>query len=243
MSGPNRFGATPRPATVFEFGKGYSGQAKEVGISPVIVFKINLKELNTEGHEGMAAVHIWTEDVTRTETATLANAMLIGEFAWASGYGSGKQRLDLTRGHVAMVGGTTRISLKAQLVPAIEGLPLVPWATKRVGVTINWYGNATEPPLISTPSVTLVDDGEGLFLGPFQQIPPQARRHWAYTADAGDAAGLTAEFHTSDQIPVRAKYAMLNPALNPSYIVHGVEFVRLSGASAIEAFNVFELWG
>ncbi len=202
---------------------------------------------SSAGCDGLATVHVSCADidgpipVAGEETQ---NAMVRLTIRWQSGCGGGEFEVDCTQGTMFTVGGSEVIGVTARLVSTIEGVPLVPWAAKRVEANVHWSGSTYGEAMMSLPSVTLVEIAEGSPLAsPFQRIPLQAKSMIALGTSPALFPGLTAEFSTSDDVSgTGVKYATLNPNANGTPIVHGVEFVRFRSDAAQTVFGVFELY-
>jgi hypothetical protein len=240
VSGINPFGAQPRPARLPEFGVGYSGFALDVKPGKrEQVLNVSLKEVIPNGYAGLAVLHVSVEDVTILPAGEQsANAMLLGYVDWQSGRAEGQEVVDLTRGGMIPVGGTSHVGLFVELVSSVEGEPVVAYATKRVTVAVNWFGHTHKPPKVTTPTIALT----ATFASAFVRIPPQASSMVAYSPEPLLLPGLVAEFST-DQTTGGIRYRAINPTnANPADIVHGVEFVRFVSPANMEVFPSFSLW-
>lgn len=244
MTGNNPWGADPRLASMQEFGIENSGFNKEIKAGPALqqVCRITLAEVVPAGYTGLATLHIWVRDVTVTSEAVRAetppNAMLIGEVSWQAGRGSGRQMLDLTRGHKFSVGGHAVVNLACNLVSSVAGEPVVPYATKRVEVTVHWGGGGADRlATYSLPSRDLEEATES----EWERIPEQVRDHMALTLEPQALSGLVAEYASADDAAA-IRYRTLNPNANGTPIVGGVEFVRYVSPTAMNVRSVYNLW-
>jgi len=237
----NPFGAQPRPARPPEFGIGHSGNADVTHVDRDFgVLNSPYKEVVPNGYAGLATVHIWVADTELAPAGEIApNAVLVGELSWQSGRGTGSQILDLTRGHLISVGGTTYVGLKVRLVSSIDGQPTQAYRFKRVEATINWFGQSFNPGKTTTPAITLVANAASAF----QPIPLQAREMIAYATVPASLPTMIAEFSTTPANDGSGiKYAVLNPNANGADIEQGVGFVRFTADRITRVFSSYNLW-
>ncbi len=238
MSDPFHHG---RPARPGEFGQGYSGSAKVVGLAGASIQPVELAEIVPSGYQGLAAVHIHVQDVSAKPTtySPVANSVLIGELTWGSGLGGGVELIDLTRGHIVLVGATSHVSLDLSFKSSVDGAPLVLWRTKQVKLTVNWYGSATSNAKYASPSISLT----GAATSAFVQIPLQAKSMMVDTNTPTGLASLIAEFSTSDDpAGTGIKYRTLDPNHNGTIIHSGVEYVRYVSTVTMSVIPVWALW-
>ncbi|MCI0346591.1 MAG: hypothetical protein L0221_14280, partial [Chloroflexi bacterium] len=239
--GANPMGAAPRPARLDEFGIGYSGFAKSVGGENwETVFKFEYKEWIPNGYAGRAAVHVWATDefVLVQPPGVFPNGMLQAELTWKSGRGTGQQFLDLTRGHVVQVGGTTAMTLRARQISSVEGQDLIPYARKRVEATINWFGSTDQPAVVTTPTVTLAAATPSAAI----PVPLQAKSVQAFSPTFAALAALELTLLASPTVGAPVIAQTVDPYANPLRIAHGAEFIRLLSPAPMLAWLLFELW-
>lgn len=240
-SGANPFGAQPRPARPVEFGIGYSGNTEVRHVDRDFgVLNNPFKEVVPNGYAGLAAVHIFVSDLELAPPSDIIpNAVLVGELSWQSGRGTGQQLIDLTRGHLISVGGTSYVGLRVRLVSSILGQPTQAFHFKRVEATINWFGHSHNPGKVATPAVTLLANTAS----DFEPIPLQAREMIAYATDPASLPNMIAEFSTTPAADGSGvKYATLNPNANGSDIEQGVGFVRFTTDRITRVFGSYNLW-
>lgn len=238
----NPYGAQPRPLRPGEE-RQYSGFTREVRVGHPERIAIDLAKIAPAGYTGLAALSIAVKDVSAEPAAppvaAAENTVLIGNVSWGSGGRGGSMLVDLTRGGLIPVGGTDHIGIDLELVSSIVGEAPVLWRTKRVEVTVNWFGNANENPSYTSPGIRMGGAGPSDYFA----IPPMASTVIVDTDTPATLATLFLELSTNrDPAGSGIKYRTPpNPNATGTKIHSGVEFVRFVTPGAGIFYFVWEL--
>lgn len=242
--GNNPFGYPPRPASVTEFGVGHSGPKRVFTVEDGLSVKHQLlncviKEIVPQGYYGMATIHVSSFFGKLIEVAGSPNAMLLGHLEWQSGNAGGSEDIDLTRGAVIPVGGTTSIQLSAELV-SNDGAALVPYAEVEAEATVCWETSSAKRPPMTLPAVVLAPNVASAWL----PIPRQSDSMIALGTPSTAYPTLIAEFSVADGAGALVRYQVVNPLALPhgAPVRLGCNFVRFVNSAAMSVAPSFNLW-
>lgn len=239
--GDNPFGYQPRAASIYEHGVGHSGPQRVIGPGDKVqLMNVALKEIVPQGYYGMATIHVSVSpgELLAGELDD-PNGMLLGHVHWQSGDSGGDEDIDLTRGAIIPVGGTTAIVLEAEFVP-VDDSPLTVYRKAIVETTVCWETSSDKDPPMSSPAVILNEDDA--FTGPWIEIPRQARSMLALGTPGAAYATLTAQFAISNLGTPTIRYEAPDPFRNGAPIRGGANFVRFTNTTTMLVFPTWELW-
>jgi len=244
----NPYNAPSRPLRSPAEAKQYSGFVKEVRVGRPERIDIDLAKIAPAGYTGMATLSVAVTDVSPAlpdpapgpAPGPVPNTVLTGTVSWASGYGGGTMPVDLTRGGVIPVGGTDHIGIELELVSSIAGEAPVLWRTKRVMLTVNWFGNANENPSYTSPGLVLDGSEATPFTSDFVPIPLMASTVILDTDTPSLLGAAFLEFSTTtDPGGTGIKYrSPLNPNATGTKIHSGVEYVRVVATGGGTFFQI-----
>jgi len=239
--GDNPFGYPPRPATVYEHGVGHSGPRVVIGPEDnKQILNVALKEIVPQGYYGMATIHVAVSPVAIIPHAVdeFPNGVLIGHVHWQSGDGGGDEDVDLTRGGIITVGGTTALVIEAEFVPNNTS-PLIVFESVAVETTVSWETSADKDAAMTLPAEVLAAN----VAGQFYRIPRQARSMLALGAPAAAYATLIARFLVENVVGTPIAYEVPDPFRNGAPIRNGVNFVQFINTVPMTRNQpTFDLW-
>lgn len=204
-----------------------------------------LKAKRMHATPGLASVMINTYITghSSTEAGTI-NAKLIAHVAWQNQLAGGNAIVDVTRGALFTVSGSTSVDIDVQVVPTdsnaiFAGGIGIPYYIRSCEATVNWVGSINPVKAYNTSDTIRLTAGVASALIP---IPQFAESVMVVSDDPAQLPNLTLSFVNGNIGTPATRYATINPNANGTPIGAGAEYVQLTSTANQNVILFFSLW-